>query len=155
MSATDTIIWRTSGKVFLKRAVFGSVIMAGMINGFGLFSGLMSFDIASLLASLASIVISAAFYMLVFDEWQNWNRRRNEEWRLSKFTLGFRDTGLSIEYDDLQLVDIKSVSLSFWLGVRVRMTDGRAFMMSYLPNPKQVQAEIEQRATALQSEASR
>jgi hypothetical protein len=154
LSGATTIIWRPSAKAFAKRAALGSFILCILINGVGIFSNSLTFDLLSLLKSLASIAFSVLFYMLIFDEWQNWNRHRDEEWRLSEFSLGFRDVGSSMEFDEFRLADVKSVTRSFWRGVKVRMKDRRAFMMSYLANPKQVQSRIQQQVAKLQPEVT-
>lgn len=151
MNGADGTLWRASGKVFLKRAVLASVITAVVLSGGGVLFDVLTLDLTGLLIGLAILVLSIFFYMFVFDEWQNWNKHRRDEWRLTSSALGFRNLDESMAFSDLPLTDIKHVKLSFWRGVRIRLITGRAFHMSYLPEPKSVKAAIESNIAALQA----
>lgn len=139
MSDSDGMIWRPSGKVFLNRAFLASLIMAFLLSAFGLLFDLMSLNLMAILISAITLVVSAIFYMIVLDEWQNWNRHRHDEWRLTRAALGYRNLDESMEFSEVPLCDVKAVKRGFWRGVRIRMANGRAFQMSYLPNDKSVQ----------------
>lgn len=142
-------IWRPSGKVFLKRAFLAGVIFAAIGNAAGLYFGFLSFDVIGVLIALSSIVVAAVFYMIAFDEWQNWNRHRHDEWRLTPLTLGFRNTDESAAFSDLPLAEIRVIRPSFWRGILIRMSDGRAFHLSYLPDSKDKMKQIKMAKAAL------
>lgn len=150
MTPHDDTIWRPSGKVFLKRACLASLITAVFLSGGGLFFNLLTLNLMGLLTALLVLVLTAAFYMFVFDELQNWNRHRGDEWRLTDTAIGFRNTDDSIAFSELPLVEVKHIKRSFWRGIRIRMTNGRAFHMSYLPNAKDVLSQLQSQHAKVQ-----
>lgn len=129
--------------MFLKRAFLASLITAFFLSGGGLFFQLFTFDLRGALIALGILVLTALFYMFIFDELQNWNRHRGDEWRLTETAIGFRNTDDSMAFSDLPLREIKHIKCSFWRGIRIRMTNGRAFHMSYLPNTKAVLKQLQ------------
>ena len=141
------VIWRPSGKVFLKRAFLASLITAFLLSGGALFLVLLAFDLRGAVIALGLLGLSALFYMFIFDEWQNWNRHRGDEWRLTDTAIGFRNTDDSLAFSDLPLTDVKSIKRAFWRGIRIRMTNGRAFHISYLPEAPAVLAALQEQHT--------
>lgn len=153
MSDADTVIWRPSGRVFLKRAALAAflfILIGSPIGTLSLFGTVLQLDLIGMVLGISTTIVSVIFLMIVFDDWQNWNLHRHDEWRLSNWSLGYRNLDESMEFADLPLVEVKSVSKRFWRGIKIKTREGRAFQMSYLPNPKEVKELLTMRIQSAQ-----
>jgi hypothetical protein len=136
------IIWRPSLRPFLKRSALAGVLFSLLINSpyfVAISTGLELWGLAFLLISLP---LSALYYAFIFDDFSAWNRVRHDEWKLTANGLAYRNVDDSEAFSSIQLHDIQKVKRSFWRGVNVRVSDGKALTMSYLSDPKTVQQTI-------------
>lgn len=91
---------------------------------------------------LAALPVAMAVWFVVFDDWQDWRRHRDDRWWLTGERLIF-DNG-----DDMdplawsELSDLVKVQPWMWWALRLRFADGRATMMHFLPDRARVRARL-------------
>lgn len=86
--------------------------------------------------------------MVVFDEFIKWRRVKSDQWDLTPSQLLYANADQN-EESALNLSDITDVRLRFFWSVILRLSDGTAVTMSYLPNARQAQGDITQAKEAM------
>lgn len=98
--------------------------------------------------ALAS-VLSALFYMWIFEEFQIWYANRKTVWRLTNRAL-YIDEPNSIEPLQLALTDIEAIGkLSLW-SIVLRLPTHQSITLPLVPNVRKTKARIAQAIEAAQ-----
>ncbi len=126
--------WRPSLTVFLRKLVFVAFVTAVLLGAVGYQYGLLFW--------LAGLPLTMAVYMLIFDDYTEWVRRRGDIWRLTNQRLMLFDTSESGSPASVDLADIKVVRRWMWWAVKVRMSNGQTTTMSFLPDQAKMRAAV-------------
>jgi hypothetical protein len=129
----DLLSWRISLRAFFWRSaalmVLTMLICAPILP---------YFNVATW--ALAS-VLSALFYMWIFDDFQIWFENRNTVWRLTNRALYINDPE-NMAPLELALTDIAAIGkLSFW-SITLRLPTRQSITLPLVPNVRETKAQI-------------
>jgi len=126
--------WRPSLRIFLRKLVFVAFVTAVLLGAAGYQYGLVFW--------LAGLPLAMAVYMLIFDDYTEWVRRRGDIWRLTSHRLMLFDTSESDGPASVNLADITDVQRWMWWAIKVKMSNGQTTTMSFLPDLPQVRSRL-------------
>jgi hypothetical protein len=132
----ETVVaeWRPSLRIFLRKMVFVAFVTAVLLGGVGYQYGLLFW--------LAGLPLAMAVYMLIFDDYTEWVRRRGDIWRLTNQRLMLFGTSESEGPASVDLTDIRDVQHWMWWAIKVKMSNGQTTTMSFLPDLESVRAKL-------------
>lgn len=88
---------------------------------------------------LISLLVAILFYIVIFDDFSEWMRHRNDKWTLTNRRLAFSN---GAETAQVGLTDLRRVRRWMWWAMRIQLADGKSVMVRFLPAQKDVRANI-------------
>lgn len=137
-SKDDVVIgeWTPKFTVFLVKLLFLALVTA------------MIFSVPTFVAPsetgfgfwLVSVVLGALVYLIVFDDHTDWFRHSSDHWKLTPSKLCYQSKWDSAS---IEISDITSVrAFTFW-SIRIRLKNGKSFVMKFLRDKRKIIQAIE------------
>jgi len=129
--------WRPQLRIFLRKLAFVGGLTSLVFGGVYFPDSALEWALTVL-----TLPLSAMLYVFLFDDYQEWFKRRNDIWTLTNLRLLYLNTDQSMEPSQFYLSEIKRIKGWMWWTLRVKLVDGRAFRIDYLPDRKLACAAI-------------
>lgn len=131
--------WRPEFRVFLRKLLVVGAVTTVILGGIGGLFGQRE----DLLIWIASFPVVMAFYIFIFDDYDEWPRRRDDRWLLTNRRLLYRNTGDDTRNSEIALTDIVRIRPWMTWTLRVRLSNGQAIVLSFLPDGRAVRAALQ------------
>ena len=92
------------------------------------------------------------FYIFLFDDHTNWFRHRQDQWQLTNLRLIYENPNEPDINGGVSLGDIEKLKPWFWWSLRIVLKDRRVMVMKFIPQPRNIRAQIYAAQQALGSD---
>lgn len=131
---TVLALWRPRFWIFAQRALLLGFVTALALSGFGILVWWQW---------LLALPILTVAYVLVFDDFSTWFRRRSDCWYLTNRRLIYENRENPEDQAAVPLSEIAWMRPWFWWSLRIGLTGGTATAMRFVPNPHDIRRCIQ------------
>jgi len=132
--------WTPAFALFLHKLLAVGLLTGLILSPFGYQAGFWSWIVGLPIAVLA--------YMVAFDDFAEWRRRRHDRWILTDRRLVYENPDDSLGHGSVYLNDIVSIRRVMTWALRLKQSSRQTVVMKFLPDPGAVRARIERARAA-------
>lgn len=129
--------WRPAFGVFLRKLLVVGALTALLLGAAG-----MSMS-QNVWLWIASFPLAMAAYIFVFDDYDEWPRRRHDRWLLTDRRLVYRHGRDAGQNRAVELTEIARIRPWMSWALRVRLRNRQTLLLSYLPEIGTVRAALD------------